>query len=271
MSRLVERLVGRPLTDEEKLTAGVVLTLTFMVFEGAFAIVAGSLAMLGDAAHMLSDAASFAVSLAALRVARRGPTMRHTYGLARVEVVGALASTLALWAVTGGLVYEAFCRIHAYFQGNAKPVDGKLMVILGCFGVLTNVAMERILGAHSHGFGGHDHGHGHSHGHGHGHKDDHACCDGDHGHNPLHGDALASYRGAGAHGHDAAHGHGSGHDHEAHGHGADAHGHGSGHDHGDCCDEDHGHEAHGHKEHDHSEHGHKGHDHDCCDEDHGHS
>ena len=52
MSRLVERLVGRPLTDEEKLTAGVVLTLTFMVFEGAFAIVAGSLAMLGDAAHM---------------------------------------------------------------------------------------------------------------------------------------------------------------------------------------------------------------------------
>ena len=271
MSRLVERLVGRPLTDEEKLTAGVVLTLTFMVFEGAFAIVAGSLAMLGDAAHMLSDAASFAVSLAALRVARRGPTMRHTYGLARVEVVGALASTLALWAVTGGLVYEAFCRIHAYVQGNAKPVDGKLMVILGCFGVLTNVAMERILGAHSHGFGGHDHGHGHSHGHGHGHKDDHACCDGDHGHNPLHGDALASYRGAGAHGHDAAHGHGSGHDHEAHGHGADAHGHGSGHDHGDCCDEDHGHEAHGHKEHDHSEHGHKGHDHDCCDEDHGHS
>ena len=268
MSRLVERLVGRPLTDEEKLTAGVVLTLTFMVFEGAFAIVAGSLAMLGDAAHMLSDAASFAVSLAALRVARRGPTMRHTYGLARVEVVGALASTLALWAVTGGLVYEAFCRIHAYFNGNAKPVDGKLMVILGCFGVLTNVAMERILGAHSHGFGGHDHGHGHGHGHGHdGHDDhghkahDHACCDGDHGHNPLHGDALASYRGAGAHGHDAAHGHGSGHDHEAHGHGADAHGHGSGHDHGDCCDEDHGHEAHGHKEH----------DHDCCDEDHGHS
>ena len=94
MSRLVERLVGRPMTDEEKLTAGVVLTLTFMVFEGAFAIVAGSLAMLGDAAHMLSDAASFAVSLAALRVARRGPTMRHTYGLARVEVVGALASTI---------------------------------------------------------------------------------------------------------------------------------------------------------------------------------
>ena len=37
--------------------AGVVLTLTFMVFEGAFAIVAGSLAMLGDAAHMLSGGA----------------------------------------------------------------------------------------------------------------------------------------------------------------------------------------------------------------------
>merc|ERR1719399_1862884 len=188
--------------------------------------------------------------------------MRHTYGLARVEVVGALASTLALWAVTGGLVYEAFCRIHAYVQGNAKPVDGKLMVILGCFGVLTNVAMERILGAHSHGFGGHDHGHGHGHGHGHDGHDDHACCDGDHGHNPLHGDALASYRGASGHDHEA-------HGHKAHGHDA-AHGHDSGHDHGDCCDEDHGHSDHGHKEHDHAELGHKGHDHDCCDEDHGH-
>ena len=197
MSRLVERLVGRPLTDEEKLTAGVVLTLTFMVFEGAFAIVAGSLAMLGDAAHMLSDAASFAVSLAALRVARRGPTMRHTYGLARVEVVGALASTLALWAVTGGLVYEAFCRIHAYVQGNAKPVDGKLMVILGCFGVLTNVAMERILGAHSHGFGGHDH----------------DCCDEDHDHSD-HGHKEESHGHGSSHGHDAAHDHGSARAHE---------------------------------------------------------
>ena len=104
---------------------------------------------------------------------------------------------------------------------------------------------------------GHDHGHGHGHGHGHDGHDDHACCDGDHGHNPLHGDALASYRGASGHDHEA-------HGHKAHGHDA-AHGHGSGHDHGDCCDEDHGHSDHGHKEESHghgSSHGHDAaHDH----------
>ena len=271
---MLEKIIGRAMTDEEKLIAGIVMTFAFMLLEGWFAIVAGSLAMLGDAAHMLSDAAAFAVSLAALKIARRGPTMRHTYGLARLEVVGALASTLALWAVTAGLVIEAVRRIKAYFAGDAEPVDGKLMVILGCFGVTTNICMERILGAHSHGIGGGKCEHEHDHG---GHHDEEAGHGGhgDHGHgghhNPLHGDALGAHRG----GDHKAHGH------EAHGHAAEAHGHDAGHD--GCCGGDHGsngdhasghdHEAHGHKPHGHAE---KAHDHDApahkphASEEHGH-
>ena len=71
MSRLVERLVGRPLTDEEKLPAGVVLTLPFMVFDGAVAIVAGSLARLGAAAAPLRRLVGFLVGCR-----RRGPLNR---------------------------------------------------------------------------------------------------------------------------------------------------------------------------------------------------
>ena len=102
------------------------------------------------------------------------------YGLARVEVLGALASTLGLWLVTGVLVSESVRRIRAFSSGDAPPVDGKLMVLLGVFGLLTNLALERVLGAHSHGIGGHDCGHGHDHGHAHGGghdgHDGHDCC-----------------------------------------------------------------------------------------------
>jgi len=235
---IVTRIVGRPLTDKEKLAAGMAFTFCFMIVEACFAIVAGSLAMLGDAAHMLTDAASFAVSLAALRVAERGPTAAHTYGLARVEVLGALASTLGLWLVTGVLVSESVRRIRAFSSGDAPPVDGKLMVLLGVFGLLTNLALERVLGAHSHGIGGHDCGHGHDHGHAHGGghdgHDGHDCCE---EHNPMHDEG---------HSH-AAH---AAHEHESHGHASHDHAKAEVSDHShsspdhdeSCCDGDHAHE-----------------------------
>jgi cation diffusion facilitator family transporter len=138
----------REFTAKEKLWIGMGMTFGFMLVEAIGGFYARSLAMLGDAAHMLTDAASFGVSLAAIYLSERGPTKNYTFGLARVEVLAALASTMGIWLVTGALVWEAVLRIDEFYAGTAAPVDGKLMVVLGLFGVSMNVLLERVLGGH---------------------------------------------------------------------------------------------------------------------------
>lgn len=70
-----------------------------------------SVAILSDAAHMLSDVSAFMVSVYASWAALQPATQRYTYGYRRVEIIGALASVLAIWLVTGALVYEAVSRM----------------------------------------------------------------------------------------------------------------------------------------------------------------
>jgi len=137
-----------------------------MLLEGIGGFIAGSLAMLGDAAHMMTDAASFATSLIAVYLAEKGVTSTMTFGHGRIEVLAALSSTLAIWLVTGLLVGEAVRRMRAFFRGEAEPVDGRIMTILGTIGVCMNIILERVLGGHDHLPGsGHSHAHGHCHAH----------------------------------------------------------------------------------------------------------
>lgn len=85
-----------------------------------------SLAILTDAAHLLADVSSFAVSLLAGYVASKASDTNFSYGYHRVEVLGALASVMTVWLVTGMLVWEAVDRIR-----NPQPVDGRRTLDLG--------------------------------------------------------------------------------------------------------------------------------------------
>lgn len=69
---------------------------------------------------MLSDVAGFAVSLFASWAVTRRSHASYSFGYHRIEILGALASVLTIWAVTGALVWEAVSRIL-----NPEPVDGK--------------------------------------------------------------------------------------------------------------------------------------------------
>ena len=73
-------------------------------------ILANSLAVLSDAAHMASDLAGFIVSIIAILLARRSATARLTFGFQRAEVIGAVASVLLIWGLTGYLLAEAVNR-----------------------------------------------------------------------------------------------------------------------------------------------------------------
>ncbi|CAH8509133.1 unnamed protein product [Schistosoma turkestanicum] len=124
------------------------LCLFFMTGEIIGGALAHSLAIMTDAAHLLTDFASFLISLLALFLASKPSTKRMSFGWYRAEVVGALASVLLIWLVTGILVYLAVMRIiHSNYE-----INGKIMLITSATGVGVNIIMLFTL---------HDHGHTH--------------------------------------------------------------------------------------------------------------
>jgi len=141
----------------KKLAFAASLALLFMGLETIGGIMAGSLAIITDAAHLLADVSGFIVSLFAIYYSSKESGKPFSYGYHRIEVLGALASVLTIWLVTGILLFEAVGRIM-----EPQPIDGKIMTILAIIGILINIILMFVLGGHSH---GHSHEHGHSHGH----------------------------------------------------------------------------------------------------------
>jgi cobalt-zinc-cadmium efflux system protein len=112
-----------------------VLTLGFALVEAVGGWKTGSLALLGDAGHMLSDAAALGLAWLAARIALLPATKRHSYGLAGVEVIVALANGLFMLAVVGGIVIEA---VHRFAEPH--PVAGKEVMAIAFIGLLVNMA-----------------------------------------------------------------------------------------------------------------------------------
>ena len=100
-----------PDADGRRLAIALGLILAFMIGEVAVAIVADSLALLSDAAHMLTDAGALALSLVALRLARRPSGGSMTFGLRRAETLSAQANGVTLLVLAGLIVAEAVRRL----------------------------------------------------------------------------------------------------------------------------------------------------------------
>lgn len=144
-----------------KLRCAAVLCFVFMGGEVYGGYMANSLAIMTDAAHLLSDVAGLLISMFSLWLSTKPPSSKHTFGFHRIEIIGALAGVMLIWALTGVLVYEAVNRVRT-----PQDVDGKIMFITACCGLCVNIGMMNILhqGGHGHSHGGGGGGHGHSHG-----------------------------------------------------------------------------------------------------------
>jgi len=75
-----------------KLIVASIFCFIFMCAELIGGYIAHSLAIMTDAAHLLSDLAGYSISLFSLYLATRPPSAKHTFGLGRVEAVGAFLS-----------------------------------------------------------------------------------------------------------------------------------------------------------------------------------
>ncbi|KAI9807004.1 MAG: hypothetical protein M1833_002662 [Piccolia ochrophora] len=109
-----------------------------------------SLALVADSFHMLNDVLSLCVGLWAVKVAHQKPSSKFfTYGWQRAETLGALVNGVFLVALCLSIFLDAIQR----FVEPQTVTNPKLVLIVGCFGLLSN-----ILGL----FLFHDHGHSHN-------------------------------------------------------------------------------------------------------------
>jgi cobalt-zinc-cadmium efflux system protein len=128
----------------------IVLVAAFFVLELAGALAAESVVLQADALHLLMDILALGVSLFAMRLAVRRPTLRFTYGLRRAEPVAAIFSAVLVLATTVFIVIEAVDAL----RGQSPPRPG-IMLAVASMALLVNGLSAWLL----HGVIGHAHVH----------------------------------------------------------------------------------------------------------------
>ena len=128
-----------------RLTWVLAITAVFMVAEAVGGVLSGSLALLADAGHMFTDVSALALSVFAMRLARRPATTKRTFGYARLEILAALVNGASLLAIAGLILFEAWQRLSV-------PVDVQAPLMLGVatVGLLVNIAGATLLHGHAH-------------------------------------------------------------------------------------------------------------------------
>src|SRR3954451_12049587 len=126
--------------DGRKLAGALALILAFMCVEVAVGIAADSLALLSDAAHMLTDAGALALSLVAIRLAKRPAAGAMTYGLKRSEILAAAINGTTLLVLGLLIVYEGVRRLI-----DPPDVAGAPVLIVAVLGIAVNLAATMVL------------------------------------------------------------------------------------------------------------------------------
>jgi cobalt-zinc-cadmium efflux system protein len=120
------------------------LTATILVVEVVGAWLTNSLALLSDAAHMATDTLALAIALVAVRLSKRPPDARRTYGYARFEALGALANGVLLFVLASYILWVAWQRFRT-----PLPVASMGMLAVALVGLVCNLIAMRLLHAGS--------------------------------------------------------------------------------------------------------------------------
>ena len=122
------------------LAIAVIVTLAFAAVEALAGWWSGSLALLGDAGHMLTDAVALLIAALAARVALLPPSARHSYGMARAELVAAFVNAAFMLTVVGMLVVEGIARLL-----DPVEVEGTTVAVVAGAGLVLNLGVAWML------------------------------------------------------------------------------------------------------------------------------
>ena len=123
-----------------RMRTALVITVAVLAAEIAGGILSHSLALLADAAHMFADIGALTLAYAAMTLATRAPTRRHTFGLYRAEVLAAFVNAEMLIVVALFIGYEAVMRAR-----QPVPVHTGLMLWVGLAALVGNGLSASLL------------------------------------------------------------------------------------------------------------------------------
>jgi cobalt-zinc-cadmium efflux system protein len=123
-----------------RLRAALALTAAVLALEIGGGVASGSLALLADAAHLFADIAALILAYAAITVAGRAPTGRHTFGLYRAEILAAFVNAQVLLVLAVGILVEAALRFSS-----PVAVRTGVMLWIAAVALVANLAAMRLL------------------------------------------------------------------------------------------------------------------------------
>jgi cobalt-zinc-cadmium efflux system protein len=116
-----------------RLLATLALNLIIPAVQVVFGVRAHSMALISDAAHNFSDFTALLIAYIASRIARKGASVRNTFGYRRAEILAAVINAAVLTGIAVFIVYEAIGRLY-----RPESVTGPLVIMAAGIGVLGN-------------------------------------------------------------------------------------------------------------------------------------
>ncbi|MGH6842157.1 MAG: cation diffusion facilitator family transporter [Methylocella sp.] len=112
---------------------GTALNFGFVIIEVIYGLLANSLALVADAGHNLGDVLGLVMAWVAAVLARRAPSLTHTYGLRRGTILAALANAMLLLVTVGAIAVEGVRRL-------AEPgeVASVAVMVVAALGIAVN-------------------------------------------------------------------------------------------------------------------------------------
>jgi cobalt-zinc-cadmium efflux system protein len=126
------------------LIAGLLINAAFVAIEFGAGIWVNSVALIADAAHNLGDVYGLVLSWAAVALAQRAPTKRHTWGLRRSSMLAALGHAVALCALALFTIWEGVERLF-----NPQPIHAGTVVAVAVIGIGINGLTAWMLSRHN--------------------------------------------------------------------------------------------------------------------------
>ncbi|MBY0371154.1 cation diffusion facilitator family transporter [bacterium] len=120
--------------NKRQVLSVLILTSAYMGVEVVGGLLTGSLALLSDAGHMLTDVAGLGLSLIAIYLADRPPSVKRSYGYFRAEILAAVVNSLILFGISFFILAEAYLRFSA-----PPKVQGGTMLVIGSMGLMVNL------------------------------------------------------------------------------------------------------------------------------------
>ena len=122
------------------LLTGLLLTFTFAGIEAFAGFWANSLALISDAGHMVTDAAALGLALLAQIIAKRPPSIKHSFGYGRTESLAAFINGLAMLVLVIWIAIEALTRFNTPHE-----VQGQTVTVVAIIGLCINLVVAWVL------------------------------------------------------------------------------------------------------------------------------